>query len=70
MAVPPPFSDWLTSIDRCLSRENKVLPTREPIAALRDEYHLLTKDLPPCPECKRARDKAAQVLGRKYRRLV
>ncbi|MGD0870500.1 MAG: hypothetical protein ABSB88_13165 [Bryobacteraceae bacterium] len=42
----------------------------EPIVAPRDEYHLLTKDLPPCPECKRARDKAAQVLGRKYRRLV
>jgi len=41
-----------------------------PIAAPRDEYHLLTKDLPPCPECQRAREKAAQSLGGKYRRLV
>ena len=42
----------------------------EPIVASRDEYHLLTKDLPPCPECKRARDKVALALGGKYRRLV
>jgi hypothetical protein len=42
----------------------------EPIVAQRGEYHLLTKDLPPCPECKRARDKVALALGGKYRRLV
>jgi hypothetical protein len=42
----------------------------EPIVASRDEYHLLTKDLPPCPECRRARDKVALELGGKYRRLV
>ena len=42
----------------------------EPIVAPRDEYNLLTKDLPPCPECKRARDKVALALGGKYRRLV
>jgi hypothetical protein len=42
----------------------------EPIVAPRGEYHLLTKDLPPCPECKRARDQVALALGGKYRRLV
>jgi hypothetical protein len=42
----------------------------QPIAAPHDEYHLLTKDLPPCPECKRARDKAALTLGGRQRRLV
>ena len=36
----------------------------QPMAALRDEYQLTTKDLQPCPECKRARtdpDLAASV---------
>jgi len=42
----------------------------EPITASRDEYHLLTKDLPPCPKCKRVRDKAARARGPKSRRLV
>ena len=42
----------------------------EPIAATRGEYHLLTKDLPPCPECKRARDNVALAIGRKYRKPV
>jgi hypothetical protein len=40
------------------------------IAAPRDEYHTETKDLPPCPECQRARDRAQQMLGGKHRRLV
>jgi hypothetical protein len=41
----------------------------QPIVRRRDEYQLATKELPPCPECKRARDKAALALGGKYRRL-
>ena len=42
----------------------------QPIAAPRDEYHVSTKDLPPCTECRRARDRAQQILGGKHRRLV
>ena len=42
----------------------------QPIVAPRDEYHLITKDLPPCTECQRARDKAQQLLGGRHRRLV
>lgn len=38
-----------------------------PIAAPR-EYLESTKDLPPCPECKRARDKAALTVAGAYRR--
>ena len=41
----------------------------QPIAAPRDEYHLTTKDLPPCTECQRARERAQQMLGGKHRRL-
>jgi hypothetical protein len=36
----------------------------QPIAAPRDEYYPATRDLPPCPECKRARDQVALVLSR------
>jgi hypothetical protein len=42
----------------------------QPIAAPRDEYHVSTKDLPPCTECQRARERAQQMLGGKHRRLV
>jgi hypothetical protein len=42
----------------------------QPIAAPRDEYHMATKGLPPCTECRRARDRAQQMLGGKHRRLV
>jgi hypothetical protein len=42
----------------------------QPIAAPRDEYHMATKDLPPCTECQRARQRAQQMLGGKHRRLV
>jgi hypothetical protein len=42
----------------------------QPIAAPRDEYLLSTKDLPPCEECQRARERAQQMLGGKHRRLV
>jgi hypothetical protein len=42
----------------------------QPIAAPRNEYHLTTKELPPCTECQRARDRAEQLLGGKHRRLV
>jgi hypothetical protein len=42
----------------------------QPMAALRDEYQLTTKDLPPCPECRRARDKAVLMHGGRYRRKV
>ena len=42
----------------------------QPIAASRDEYHVATKDLPPCTECQRARERAQQRLGGKHRRLV
>jgi hypothetical protein len=39
-----------------------------PIAAPHGEYLIATKDLPPCPECKRAREKAALTMGGAYRR--
>jgi hypothetical protein len=42
----------------------------QPIVAPRDEYHLATKDLPPCTECQRARERAQQVLGGRHRRLA
>jgi hypothetical protein len=42
----------------------------QPIAAPRDEYHTTTRDLPPCTECQRARERAQQILGGKHRRLV
>jgi hypothetical protein len=35
----------------------------QPIAVPLGQYHLATKDLPPCPECKRAREKAALMRG-------
>ena len=35
----------------------------QPIAAPRDEYYPATRELPPCPECKRARDQVALVLS-------
>ena len=34
-----------------------------PIAAPRDQYYPATRDLPPCPECKRARAQTALVLA-------
>ena len=40
----------------------------QPITAPLGQYHLATKDLPPCPECKRAREKAALTVGGGYRR--
>ncbi len=42
----------------------------QPIAASSDTYHLLTKDLPPCPECKRARERAALALSGRHRRFT
>jgi hypothetical protein len=42
----------------------------QPIVAPRDEYHLTTKDLPPCAECQRARERAQQMLGGRHRRLA
>ncbi len=39
-----------------------------PIVAPRGQYLEATKDLPPCPDCKRARDKAALTVGGSYRR--
>ena len=41
-----------------------------PIAAPRDQYYLSTKDLPPCRECQRARERAQQMLRGKHRRLL
>jgi hypothetical protein len=35
----------------------------QPIAAPSDEYYPATKGLPPCPACKRARDRVALVLS-------
>jgi hypothetical protein len=40
------------------------------MAAVRDECQLATKDLPLCPECKRARDKVVLMRGGKYRMKV
>jgi hypothetical protein len=42
----------------------------QPIAAARDEYNLLTKNLPACPACKRAHDRAALSVDRRHRRLA
>jgi hypothetical protein len=42
----------------------------QPVAAARDEYHLLTKDLPACPACERAHDRAALSLDRRHRKLA
>lgn len=42
----------------------------QPIAATRDEYHLLTKYLPACLACKRAQDRAVLSLDRRHRRLA
>jgi hypothetical protein len=36
----------------------------QPIGAPRDEYFPATRDLPPCPECKRAREQVALALAR------
>jgi hypothetical protein len=36
----------------------------QPIAAPCGEYYPATRDLPPCPQCKRARDQAALALAR------
>ncbi len=41
----------------------------QPIAAPREMYHLLTKDLPPCRQCQRARDRGTLTLGGKNRRV-
>ena len=35
----------------------------QPIAAPRDQYYPATRDLPPCPECQRARDRFALALA-------
>jgi hypothetical protein len=37
------------------------------VTAPRGEYFRATRDLPPCPDCQRARDAAARVLGATYR---
>ena len=42
----------------------------QPIAEPRGEYHMTTKDLPPCTECQHARERAQQILGGRHRRLV
>ena len=36
----------------------------QPISAPRGEYLLAARDLPPCLECQRARNRAAWMLGR------
>jgi hypothetical protein len=39
----------------------------QPVTAPRGEYFRATRDLPPCPDCQRARDAAARILGGTYR---
>ena len=39
----------------------------QPVAAPRAEYFRTTRDLPPCPDCQRARDAAVLVLGGTHR---
>jgi hypothetical protein len=39
----------------------------QPVTAPRGEYLRATRDLPPCPDCQRARDAAARILGSTYR---
>jgi hypothetical protein len=34
----------------------------QPIAAPRNQYYPETRDLPPCPECQRARDQIVLAL--------
>ncbi len=38
------------------------------IAAARGEYQLATKDLPACEECRRARERAEEMLGGRRRK--
>ena len=35
----------------------------QPVAAPRAEYLQATRDLPPCPNCRRAQDAVARTLG-------
>jgi hypothetical protein len=39
----------------------------QPVTAPRGEYLRATRDLPPCPDCQRARDAVARMLGSTYR---
>ena len=39
----------------------------QPISAPRGEYLSATRDLPPCPDCERARTRAVQFLARNSR---
>jgi hypothetical protein len=39
----------------------------QPIAAPRSEYIRTTRNLPPCPDCQNARNRAARILGATYR---
>ena len=39
----------------------------QPVTAPRGEYFRATRDLPLCPDCQRARDAAARILGSNYR---
>jgi len=39
----------------------------QPVTAPRGEYVQATRNLPPCPDCQRARDAAVLVLGGTYR---
>jgi hypothetical protein len=39
----------------------------QPVTAPRGEYFRATRDLPPCPDCQRARDAVERILGATYR---
>jgi hypothetical protein len=39
----------------------------QPVAAPRGDYFRATRDLPPCPDCQRARNAVARMLGVTYR---
>jgi hypothetical protein len=39
----------------------------QPVTAPRGEYFQATRDLPPCPDCQRARNAVGRMLGATYR---
>ena len=57
-----------TMVRHCIRPLNVFSFCGEPITDPIAEYHLLTRNLPLCPACKRARDNAVIALGRKTRK--
>jgi hypothetical protein len=64
MEVPDPMTlQSQTSVRHSIRPLNVFSFCGQPITLPRGEYQQATKDLPPCPECQRARDRAALMLA-------